>query len=93
MLEWSVENVVWLFGLFLVAVVLLLFTYGLRSYLLHRRRRRSVRRSDDGDYMWIGLDGRPRSSRDDPRPDWDASNASGGSDGGWGDGGGIGGGE
>lgn len=88
-MEVFATNVGWLLVLVPVLVVGLV-GLSLRQVSLRQRRRRSLRRDDSGTYVWIDLDGGERSSCDDPRPGWDASDAAGGGDGdgGGGDGGG-----
>lgn len=76
----------WWFSWFGATVLALAIGYGLYRHRQKSRRRRSLKRDDDG-YVWIELDGSPGRSRDDPRDRWDAEDAA-DADGGDGGGGG-----
>jgi hypothetical protein len=60
------------FGAVLAA---LMIGYAVYKGRLKTRRRRSLRREDDGVYVWLEIDGSPGRSRDDPRDRWDAEDA------------------
>jgi hypothetical protein len=77
----------WTIGLPGLVLLLAILGFAWRRSYLKRRRRRSHRQDSDGVHVWIELDGTPRSSRSDPREDWDRTDAadSDGGDGGGGD--------
>jgi hypothetical protein len=65
----------WQFSWLGVALAAVVIGFGIRRSHLKTRRRRSLRRDDDGLYFWIELDGSPTRSSADPRDKWDKDDA------------------
>jgi hypothetical protein len=75
----------WWFSWFGAMLFLVVLAYAVHRHRLKSRRRRSLRREDDGFYVWVEIDGSPGRSRDDPRDRWDAEDAADGDGDGGGD--------
>lgn len=65
----------WWFSWFGAALLVLALAYGVHRNRLKSRRRKSLRREDDGTYVWVEINGNPGRSRDDPTDRWDAEDA------------------